>query len=187
MCCDRREGQRKHRSAWLVRAVVCWACWACFMFLVPLLLSLHVLTFIFHCGSMSHSAWAVISFAADWRLVFLSWQMALTLVSILIAAIPVAYCYPTAFQDLEDHGSKYHLHGLLCCSLKWLYFKLLVLDMFVFCVPDSKQNLHQVPGCRRLGRCALSTLHHCCAEDYCSGNEQSSSADGSWLCSGPWW
>ncbi|XP_068177169.1 tartrate-resistant acid phosphatase type 5a isoform X2 [Antennarius striatus] len=30
--------------------------------------------------------------------------MALTLVSILIAAIPVAYCYPTAFQDLGEFG-----------------------------------------------------------------------------------
>lgn len=34
--------------------------------------------------------------------------MALTLVSILIAAIPVAYCYPTAFEDLQESSSKYH-------------------------------------------------------------------------------
>lgn len=32
--------------------------------------------------------------------------MALTLVSILIAAVPVAYCYPTAFEDLKGIDSK---------------------------------------------------------------------------------
>lgn len=42
--------------------------------------------------------------------VFSPLKMALTLVSILIVAIPVAYCYPTAFQDLEELGSKYHLN-----------------------------------------------------------------------------
>lgn len=33
--------------------------------------------------------------------------MALMLVSILIAAVPVTYCYPSAFQDLGEMSSKY--------------------------------------------------------------------------------
>lgn len=37
-----------------------------------------------------------------------SLQMALVLVTILIAAIPVTYCYPTVFQDLQ-------LTGRECC------------------------------------------------------------------------
>lgn len=35
--------------------------------------------------------------------------MALTLVSILISAIPVTYCFPTAFEDLGDMDSEYRL------------------------------------------------------------------------------
>lgn len=41
--------------------------------------------------------------------VLLSSQMALILVSVLISAIPVAYCFPTAFQDLGGLGSEYQL------------------------------------------------------------------------------
>lgn len=32
--------------------------------------------------------------------------MAFTLVSILMIAIPVAYCYPAAFENLEGMSSK---------------------------------------------------------------------------------
>lgn len=38
----------------------------------------------------------------------LSLKMAVTILSILIAAIPVAYCYPTAFQNLEESRSEYY-------------------------------------------------------------------------------
>lgn len=41
--------------------------------------------------------------------VLLSSQMALILVSVLISAIPVAYCFPTAFQDLGGLSSEYQL------------------------------------------------------------------------------
>lgn len=36
-------------------------------------------------------------------------KMALTLVSILISAIPVTYCFPTAFEDLGEMDSEYRL------------------------------------------------------------------------------
>lgn len=38
----------------------------------------------------------------------LSLKMAVTILSILIAAIPVAFCYPTAFQNLEESRSEYY-------------------------------------------------------------------------------
>lgn len=126
-------------------------------------------------------------------LFFVSLKMALTLVSILIVAVPVVYCYPTAFQDLEESSSKYHFTSwAVMISCEQLYMRVSFrstdsqLLKFCFIFPYRKQNLHKVPGCRRLGWSALSPLYHCCAEGYGSRNESDSRADGSWLCSGPW-
>ncbi len=49
--------------------------------------------------------------------------MALTLISILIAAIPVAYCYPTAFQDLEESSSKYPYTWAVMISCEQLLYQ----------------------------------------------------------------
>lgn len=35
--------------------------------------------------------------------------MAVTVLSVLIATLTVAYCFPAAFQDLEESRSKYHI------------------------------------------------------------------------------
>lgn len=37
-----------------------------------------------------------------------SLQMALVLLTVVIAAIPVTYCYPAAFEDLQLAGREYH-------------------------------------------------------------------------------
>lgn len=62
--------------------------------------------------------------------------MALALVSIVIAAISVAYCYPTAFQDLEEVSSKYDLKwGFVSCVRLCLFLKscLSVSQLLGFC------------------------------------------------------
>ena len=60
-------------------------------------------------------------------------------------------------------------------------------DFYVLCpFLKRKQKFHQVPGYRRLGWRALSPVRHRRADGYCSGDEQNSRANGSWLRSGPW-
>lgn len=68
--------------------------------------------------------------------------MALTLVSILIAAIPVTYCFPTAFQELEEIGSKYYFIWAFMNSCdfyqcEFLLFRLSVYKCLIY-VPLQK-------------------------------------------------
>lgn len=74
--------------------------------------------FIFGHGWMSCSPFELYLVLLLTDYLFLHLKMALTLVSILMAAIPVAYCYPTAFQDLEETSSKYHLTWWLYISVR---------------------------------------------------------------------
>lgn len=101
--------------------------------------------------------------------------MALTLISTFLAAVSVASCYPAAFEDLGLGGSKY------CNDFLDLFLlsRLLAAEMFVFCFLKRKQNLHQVPGPRRLGWSAIPPLHHRGAEGYSWRNERGSRTDGS--------
>lgn len=48
-----------------------------------------------------------------------SLQMALVLVTTLIAAIPVTYCYPTVFQDLQLTGREYCVRSLISNASVW--------------------------------------------------------------------
>lgn len=48
-----------------------------------------------------------------------SLQMALILLTVVIAAIPVIYCYP-AFQDLQLAGSEYHFPFAVTSSCEQL-------------------------------------------------------------------
>ena len=78
------------------------------MFGLPLLVSMLMCEFTFGYGLKSCSLFEL-CFAPliTEDLNVLSLKMALKLVSILTAAISVAYCYPTAFQDLVESSSEY--------------------------------------------------------------------------------
>lgn len=54
--------------------------------------------------------------------------MALTLLSILIAALSVAYCYPTAYQDLAKTNSEYCYFGFDSFFSELSVFALVILS-----------------------------------------------------------